>query len=177
LPDYSDKFESNRNTTQNSGITLNRNTARSSVDSEYEKYEKILQFQKEQLIKETRTRKAEYLRNWVIQSIDCLPRNRAGMMAAQDIVKGWYEYSNNSEKKIREVVAKSGGCLGAAPPAPERAKSPKSPAPAPSIITSCDNGGCWDNLGGRYNKGAGNTYIPAASGGACQLVGGMMNCH
>lgn len=47
--------------------------------------------------------------------------------------------------------------------------------PQPSVITSCDAGGCWDNMGGRYNKGAGTTYFPS-TGGSCQMVGGMMQC-
>lgn len=50
------------------------------------------------------------------------------------------------------------------------------PAPRqPSAITSCDAGGCWDNVGGRYTKGAGQTYFPS-SGGACQMIGGRMQC-
>lgn len=48
-------------------------------------------------------------------------------------------------------------------------------APPPSIITSCDPGGCWDNQGNRYNKGAGQTYFPS-SGGACQMINGAMHC-
>jgi hypothetical protein len=48
--------------------------------------------------------------------------------------------------------------------------------PTPSIIVNCDVAGCWDNLGGRYNRGAGNTYIPAAGGAACQMIGGQMQC-
>lgn len=52
------------------------------------------------------------------------------------------------------------------------------PAPAtqPSVITNCDATGCWDNLGGRYSKGAGTTYIPSNGGPACQLIGGQMQC-
>jgi hypothetical protein len=46
--------------------------------------------------------------------------------------------------------------------------------PSPSAITSCDAGGCWDNTGGRYNKGGGNTYFGPR--GACQNIGGMMHC-
>lgn len=49
------------------------------------------------------------------------------------------------------------------------------PAPQPSVITNCDSAGCWDDMGGRYNRGAGNTYF-GPSGGACQLIGGMMQC-
>lgn len=50
------------------------------------------------------------------------------------------------------------------------------PPPAPSVITNCDASGCWDNMGGRYNKGAGSTYFPASGGGACQMIGGHMHC-
>jgi hypothetical protein len=50
------------------------------------------------------------------------------------------------------------------------------PPPAPSILTSCDASGCWDNLGGRYNKGAGNSYF-RADGKFCQSIGGQMNCN
>lgn len=45
----------------------------------------------------------------------------------------------------------------------------------PSMITNCDAGGCWDNLGGRYNRGAGDTYF-GPSGSACQMVGTQMIC-
>lgn len=48
--------------------------------------------------------------------------------------------------------------------------------PHPGMITNCDAGGCWDSAGGRYNKGAGNTYFPAKGGGACQMVAGRMQC-
>jgi Domain of unknown function (DUF4124) len=47
-------------------------------------------------------------------------------------------------------------------------------APQPSVITNCDSGGCWDDVGGRYDKGAGNTYFGPT--GACQAIGGMMQC-
>ena len=53
---------------------------------------------------------------------------------------------------------------------------PNPSPPQPSVITNCDAAGCWDNLGGRYNKGAGNTYFPSG-GGACQSVGGQMMCN
>jgi hypothetical protein len=54
------------------------------------------------------------------------------------------------------------------------ATSLPAPPPAPSAITACDQAGCFDNLGNRYNKGAGNTYF--GPNGACQLVGGSMQC-
>jgi len=48
--------------------------------------------------------------------------------------------------------------------------------PPPSMITNCDKAGCWDNSGGRYNKGKGNTYFPT-TGGTCQFVGDQMICN
>jgi len=48
--------------------------------------------------------------------------------------------------------------------------------PHPSVITNCDAAGCWDNLGGRYNKAAGNNYF-RSDGKFCQQVGGQMQCH
>jgi hypothetical protein len=48
--------------------------------------------------------------------------------------------------------------------------------PQPSVITNCDSGGCWDNVGNRYNRGAGNTYFPGGGGGACQMIGSQMHC-
>lgn len=61
-------------------------------------------------------------------------------------------------------------------PAPER-EHPQSSVPnQPRMVTSCDEGGCWDTQGGRYNRGAGNTYIPT-TGGSCQGVGNQMQCN
>lgn len=49
------------------------------------------------------------------------------------------------------------------------------PQAHPTVITSCDPTGCWDNMGGRYTKGAGETYI-SSQGSACQATGGQMHC-
>lgn len=51
---------------------------------------------------------------------------------------------------------------------------PTIPQLKPSAITNCDFSGCWDDVGGRYDKGAGNTYFGPT--GACQDIGGMMQC-
>ena len=51
-------------------------------------------------------------------------------------------------------------------------------APRPSHpfhITSCDAGGCWDNLGNRYN-GTGSTLF-RTDGKTCNRVGGMLQCN
>lgn len=50
------------------------------------------------------------------------------------------------------------------------------PAPAPSVITSCDPGGCWDNFGNRYNGSGGPTYI-RQDGRVCQNIGSMIQCN
>lgn len=50
------------------------------------------------------------------------------------------------------------------------------PAPQPSVITSCDGTGCWDNLGQHYSNAGGGTYI-RQDGGVCQGGGGQMNCN
>jgi hypothetical protein len=61
--------------------------------------------------------------------------------------------------------------------APIAAPAPMpAPSPAPSSVTNCDAGGCWDNLGGRYTRGAGNTYFPTTGGPSCQMIGGVMRC-
>jgi hypothetical protein len=48
--------------------------------------------------------------------------------------------------------------------------------PQPSVITNCDGAGCWDEVGNRYNKAAGNTYF-RGDGKICQGVGGNMQCN
>lgn len=50
------------------------------------------------------------------------------------------------------------------------------PQRQPSTITNCDSSGCWGSDGTRYNRGAGNTYLPS-TGGSCQNVGGQMQCN
>lgn len=41
-------------------------------------------------------------------------------------------------------------------------------------VTSCDQGGCWDDQGHRYNKGGGNTY--SGPSGPCTRTGNTMRC-
>lgn len=60
---------------------------------------------------------------------------------------------------------------------PDESIPSESPASqSPGLITSCDQGGCWDTNGVRYNHGADNTYFPSYGGPACQLVAGNMIC-
>lgn len=71
-------------------------------------------------------------------------------------------------------------CAGVSVSHPEERQGTSGNAPvapgSPSVITSCDLGGCWDSNGGRYIKGAGDTYIPASGGAACQRIDGFFNC-
>lgn len=60
-------------------------------------------------------------------------------------------------------------------PKPEPLRIPV-PPPTPSVITNCDPGGCWDNLGNRYNGSGGPTHI-RQDGRVCQNIGGMMQCN
>lgn len=45
----------------------------------------------------------------------------------------------------------------------------------PSNITSCNKGGCWDNLGGRYTGSGANLF--SSDGRACKRVGSQLICN
>ena len=45
---------------------------------------------------------------------------------------------------------------------------------APSLVTTCDATGCWDNRGWRYTRGPGNTLYGV--NGPCQRVGNALVC-
>lgn len=47
------------------------------------------------------------------------------------------------------------------------------PLPNP-VITNCDQGGCWDSNGGRYTRGAGNTFF--GPNGACTATAAGLVC-
>lgn len=53
----------------------------------------------------------------------------------------------------------------------------QAPAPAPTHITHCDGGGCYDNYGTRYNANGGGGYNSSANGRYCEDIGGQMLCH
>jgi hypothetical protein len=69
--------------------------------------------------------------------------------------------------------------------ADHKADAPVKPAPAtptiavpsePSVLTTCDGGGCWDNLGRRYNyNGTGPTLI-GPTGRLCVRSGDRIEC-
>lgn len=84
--------------------------------------------------------------------------------------------SAEARRAFMEMCLKSSGRSSGDPSGTPPPRNLPAPVPPPSIITSCDASGCWDNQGGRYNQGAGNTFFPARGGGACQLIGDRMRC-
>jgi hypothetical protein len=56
-------------------------------------------------------------------------------------------------------------------PAPQELKTPSTP----SVITTCDAGGCWDNLGNRYH-GSGTTLF-GNTGKPCIRNGDRIECR
>lgn len=95
-----------------------------------------------------------------------------------------YKGAQNRQLTARQRAMSAGCASGASAQEIERISldhkqkaAASNPAPsAPSVITNCDQTGCWDNQGGRYNQGAGSTYI-RNDGRACQNVGGQMICN
>lgn len=97
-------------------------------------------------------------------SMDQRSEVRAGIM---DGVIRAYRAEHCLPEEVRDGANSS--------PAPPHTAPLAIPAlPQPSVITSCDSGGCWDDVGNRYNGGGGNTYFGPS--GACQMIGGMMQC-
>lgn len=60
-------------------------------------------------------------------------------------------------------------------PGTPRATPPPGPVviPRPTLITNCDDAGCWGNDGRRYNR-AGSQWIGPR--GTCALQGNVLNC-
>lgn len=58
-------------------------------------------------------------------------------------------------------------------PAPRAAPPPVVPPPVQGTVTSCDAGGCWDNLGRRINRVGPNLVGP---NGACTVQGVFATC-
>jgi hypothetical protein len=67
------------------------------------------------------------------------------------------------------------GCRGGTPPSNENLQIPGNTGNKPTRITSCDPGGCWDDVGGRYS-GTGQTLF-TSTGKACQRVGSTLQCN
>ncbi|SEF28531.1 hypothetical protein SAMN03159371_03717 [Variovorax sp. NFACC28] len=59
--------------------------------------------------------------------------------------------------------------------AADAARRREARANTPRFITNCNESVCFDNVGGVYNKGAGNTVF-GTSGEICQNVPGSLQC-
>jgi hypothetical protein len=99
--------------------------------------------------------------------------------------------SGGSLKAFTDILSRlSQGAGGTAPPqpanttpnqftAPQAVPSVIAPPPIiepPPVIVNCDQAGCWDTSGKRYNHGAGPTFF-RSDGKTCNSVPGFMNCN
>lgn len=65
------------------------------------------------------------------------------------------------------------------PSKPERSNAPPVPtpaAPAPSVITNCNGGFCYDNMGNAYHNN-GNGFFSGTNGTNCFQMGATMQCN
>ena len=88
--------------------------------------------------------------------------------AVSDCVKNVERTGAAGKGKARQIAICHGGDVPPEPLPP--------PRPRPAAITSCDRGGCWDNVGNRYNSGGGGTMF-RNDGKACQKIGDMLLCN
>lgn len=49
--------------------------------------------------------------------------------------------------------------------------------PAPSIVSNCDRGGCWDNAGNRYNRAGDGSNFWRSDGKFCRPQGNTFSCN
>lgn len=76
---------------------------------------------------------------------------------------------------LQEPIAVGGGRAVAAPALAAPAMPGTRAPTAPMVLTSCDGGGCWDNLGNRYN-GTG-TILHGPTGNSCLRNGDRIECR
>lgn len=63
------------------------------------------------------------------------------------------------------------------PPVPNQgAGGPLGGPPAPSAMTHCGGGFCYDNQGGVYHQHGNGVTMTGPNGGTCIQTGGMVNC-
>ena len=83
---------------------------------------------------------------------------------------------NTGKQHLQDIVLLSIGTGGKAAAAGKA--TPTAPAlvipPVPSLLTTCDAGGCWDSLGNRYN-GTGTTLV-GPTGKLCIRIGDRIEC-
>lgn len=102
-----------------------------------------------------------------------LSDNTADYSRERNIVKEQAQAEKLAAAEQAEKIAKKQATASRSYSMPGPPLSMPAPPPRPTIITSCDPGGCWDNLGNRYNGDHGTYFSPT---GACQMSGGVMHC-
>jgi hypothetical protein len=94
------------------------------------------------------------------QQLERARRNAAGVQG--DITPSWP--SNRTPNQF------------ATPQAVPSVIAPPPIIESPPVIVNCDQAGCWDTSGKRYNHGAGPTFF-RSDGKTCNSVPGFMNCN
>ena len=84
-----------------------------------------------------------------------------------DCVKRVERTGASEKEKARQLATCHGADVQPEPPPP--------PKPRPTVITSCDRGGCWDDVGNRYNGSGGMMF--RSDGKACLKVGNTLECN
>ena len=87
--------------------------------------------------------------------------------AVSTCVKNVERTGASEKEKARQIAACHGGDVQPEPPPP--------PKPKPTAITTCDGGGCWDNVGNRYNRVGGSLF--RSDGKVCQILGNSLQCN
>lgn len=88
--------------------------------------------------------------------------------AVSDCAKNVERTGAAGKVKARQIAICHGGDVPPEPLPP--------PRPRPTTITSCDGGGCWDDVGNRHNRGGGGTMF-RNDGKVCQKIGNMLQCN
>ena len=109
------------------------------------------------------------------------PRDGGGLARAQrqaaDICLGQASGGSRQRSGAPEpplaVPPPAIGAPPAAPPAQIAAPQPPVQIPRPTVITTCDNAGCWDSEGRRLNRTGPLLVGPR---GACNVQGGLVTC-
>ena len=87
--------------------------------------------------------------------------------SVSNCVKNVERTSASEKEKARQLATCHGADVQPEPPAQKR---------KPTLIMSCDSGGCWDDVGHRYNGAPGGMMF-RGDGKACQQTGNMLQCN
>lgn len=116
--------------------------------------------------------------NEAMQSYDAALRTANAQAAAdakRQVFKDCYTGSGRAPT-WQEPISIGADRKAATPPALPAPAAPAVVLPkAPSVLTNCDAGGCWDNLGNRYHGSGSILFSPA--GKPCSRMGDWIDCR